>query len=267
MIIDCQTNLTGKLSALEIAEFNDAVGDSDSFFLLASPELASSEDANDILSEFAAKHPKAIGFAVIDPLTHKYPAAKIGELLSRRQFKGLSLYCPHKSMHPMHSNALELYEVAEKSRIPVFFYIGSKLPQTAALEYAQPYLIDEVARTFPDLKIIVGNAGRPFIHQTIALLSKNPNVYSTLSINPSRMWSVYNILVLAEEAGALDKFLFCSNYPESTMSECVESLLGFNRTLSDTKLPLVPLDKLRNVINRNSLELLNITSGSYEENG
>ncbi len=260
MIIDCQTNLTGKLSAIELAEFNEAVGDADAFFLLASPELACNENANDVMGDFLAMHRKAIGFAVINPLTHKYPSTQIGELLSRRLCKGLALYCPHTKMHPMHSSALELYAAAEKLRLPVFFYIGSKLPATAALEFAQPYLIDEVARTYPELKIIISNAGRPFIQQTIAVLAKNPNVYATLSINPNRMWSVYNILVLAEEAGALDKLLFCSNYPESTMSDCVESLLGFNRAIADTKLPLVPLEKLRNIINRNSLDLLHITT-------
>ncbi|MFI4911986.1 MAG: amidohydrolase family protein [Sedimentisphaeraceae bacterium JB056] len=259
MIIDCQTNLTGRLSAIELAEFSEAVGKADAFFLLAAPNLAVTPEANDVMLEFLEKSPKAMGFAVFDPIAHKDPCVEAQSLVSKRGVKGLALYCPHNGMHPMDSRAIVFYEWAQRTRVPLFFYNSNKLPATAALEYAQPYLIDEVARTFPDLKIIIGNAGRPFIHQTIAVLSKNTNVYATLAINPTKMWSVYNVLVSAAEADALDKFLFCSNYPESSMYECMESLLGFNRSISDTKLPLVPLDKVRNMINRNSIDLLHIS--------
>jgi predicted TIM-barrel fold metal-dependent hydrolase len=259
MIIDCQTNLNGRLSAIELAEFNEAVAQADAFFLLASPELAVKDDANDVIIEFLEKNPKAMGYAVMNPMTEEDPALKAQQLINQRGIKGLALYCSHFCMHPMHSKAITLYQWAQRSRVPVFFYNSYKLTPTAALEYAQPYLIDEVARRFPDLKIIIANAGRPFIHQAIAVLAKNENVYATLSINPSKMWSVYNILVSADEAETLEKFLFCSNYPESSMYESVESLLGFNRSISDTKLPLVPLDKVRNIINRNSIDVLHIS--------
>lgn len=259
MIIDCQTNLSGKLSAIELAEFNEAVGEADAFFLFADAQLAVTEQANEVITDFLGKHPKAMGFAVINPLAHQDPTLRAQELISQRGMKGLALYCPHNGMHPMHSKAMLFYEWAQRSRVPVFFYNSNKLPANAALEYAQPYLIDEVARSYPELKIIIGNAGRPFIQQTIAVLFKNPNVYSTLCISPSRMWSVYNNLVCASEAEVLDKFLFCSNYPESSMNECMEALLGFNRSIADTKLPLIPLEKVRNIINRNSIDLLHMS--------
>jgi uncharacterized protein len=259
MIIDCQTNLSGRLSPIELAEFNEGIGEADAFFLLAAPELALKEEANDVIYEFLEKTPKAMGFAVINPETEKDPCAAAEKMISQRGVKGLAVYCVHTRMHPMHSKAQLLYDWAQSSRVPIFFYNSYKLNSQSALEYAQPYLIDEVARLYPNLKIIIGNAGRPFIHQAIAVLAKNPNVYATLSINPAKMWSVYNILISADEADTLEKFLFCSNYPESSMSECVESLLGFNRSIADTKLPLVPLDKVRNIINRNSIDLLHIS--------
>ena len=255
MIIDCQTNLTGRLSALEMAEFNDAVGPADAYFLLAAPQLAALKDSDRIMVEFIAKNPKAMGFAPFDPVNEHDPAAKAGELISERGIKGIALYCPHNKMHPMHSKAMCFYEWAQDSRVPIYFY-NNMLTSDAVIDYCQPYMIDEVARTYPKLTIIIGNAGKPFINQTIAVAAKHPNVYSTLSINPAKMWSVYNILTYAYEADALDKFLFSSNYPQSTVSQCMEALLGFNRSLADTKLPLVPLEKIRNIINRNSINIL-----------
>lgn len=258
MVIDCQTNLTGRLSALELAEFNDAVGNADAYFLLASPETAAMDDANQLITDFVTANPKAMGFAVVNPLREANPAGAAAEQISMRGIKGVAVYCPHIAMHPMHSKAMELYKWAQKSRVPVFFYNSSKLPQEAVLDYSQPVLIDQVAREYPELKIIIGNAGRPFVDQTIAVIGKNPNVYATISIQRSKIWSAYNTIIRANEAEVLEKFLFCSNYPESSLNQCMESLLGFNRAVADTKLPLVPLDKIRNIINRNSISLLSM---------
>ncbi len=255
MIIDCQTNLTGRLSALEMAEFNDAVGPADAFFLLACPQLAASSDGVRVVADFLASNPKGMGFAPFDPVNAADPAAQAGKLIAERGIKGIAVYCPHNKMHPMHTKAMCFYEWAQDSRVPVYFY-NNMLTPDAALEYCQPYMIDEVARAYPNLTIVIGNAGKPFINQTIAVVAKQPNVYTTLSINPAKMWSVYNILTYAYEADALDKFLFSSNYPQSNVNACMEALLGFNRSLADTKLPLVPLEKIRNIINRNSMNIL-----------
>jgi predicted TIM-barrel fold metal-dependent hydrolase len=46
------------------------------------------------------------------------------------------------------------------------------------LDYAQPWLLDEIARSFPQLRIIVGRIGLPFFHQTLCLLGKHENVYA-----------------------------------------------------------------------------------------
>lgn len=257
MIIDCQANLTGRLSALELAEFNDAVEPTNAFFLLASPQLACSPEAIEVMTEFTAANPKAFGFAPLNPAAEEDPQEKGAAIMDMRGIKGIALYCPHTCMHPMHSKAMYFYEWAQEKRVPLFFY-NSRLTPQSALEYAQPFMIDEVARTYPQLTIIIGNAGKPFVNQTISVVAKNPNVYSTLSINPNKIWSVYNILTYAYEADALDKFLFCSNYPQFCVKECIEALLGFNRAMADTKLPLVPLEKIRNIINRNSINMLSM---------
>ncbi len=126
------------------------------------------------------------------------------------------------------------------------------------MEYAQPYLLDEVARAYPDLKIVIGNMGVPFVEQTLAMVSKHQNVFADLTIRPSKVWQTYNIVVAAYEQGVMDKLLFGSGSPLGSASECIETLLGFNMLLADTKLPTVPRGSIRNVIERDSLELLGI---------
>ena len=162
---------------------------------------------------------------------------------------------------------MRFYESAQELGLPVFFHNSRTLQPDAILDYAQPYLLDEVARTFPELKIIIGTMGMPFVEQTLSMIAKHKNVYADLTIKPSNVWQTYNIVVAAHEQKVMDKLLFGSGFPFGNPSECIETLLGFNMLLADTKLPTVPRGSIQNIIERNSLELLAIkhTSETQKE--
>ena len=153
---------------------------------------------------------------------------------------------------------MRLYEQCAELGLVVFFHNGISLSPSATLDFARPWLLDEVARTFGDLKIIVGRMGFPFLEQTLALAAKCPHVYADLSITPQKIWQVYNIVVSAYEAGVMDKLLFGSGYPYAMPGVCIETLLGFNKILSDTNLPQVPREKLRSIVERDTLALLGL---------
>jgi len=92
----------------------------------------------------------------------------------------------------------------------------------------------------------------------LSMAAKHKNVYADLTVNPGRVWQIYNMVVAAYEQGVMDKLLFGSGYPEGKAEECIETLLGFNKLLGDTNLPVVPRGNIRNIIERNTLELLGI---------
>ena len=52
--------------------------------------------------------------------------------------------------------------------------------------------------------------------------------------------------------------MFGSGYPDSDPGTCIETLLGFNRLLADTNLPTVPREKIRSIIERDTLSVLGI---------
>jgi predicted TIM-barrel fold metal-dependent hydrolase len=153
---------------------------------------------------------------------------------------------------------MQFYESAQKLALPVFFHNGDALVPEAVLDFAQPYLLDEVARKFPDLKIVVGTMGLPFIEQTLALAAKHQNVYADLTIWPKNVWQVYNIVVAAHEAGVMNKMLFGSGFPFGRAGQCIETLLGFNKLLADTNLPSVPRGHIQSIIERDTLNILGI---------
>jgi predicted TIM-barrel fold metal-dependent hydrolase len=56
----------------------------------------------------------------------------------------------------------------------------------------------------------------------------------------------------------MNKLLFGSGFPYAEPDVCIETLLGFNRMLANTYLPQVPREKLRSIVERDSLTLLGI---------
>ena len=56
----------------------------------------------------------------------------------------------------------------------------------------------------------------------------------------------------------MNKLLFGSGFPYGNAGECIETLLGFNKLLADTNLPTVRRGDIRNIIERDTLELLGI---------
>jgi len=259
MIVDCHTHIScPSVSEQGIPERLAAVQNVDKCVVLASPD-ESSDRSNGRLAEFVATYAKKmVGFGFVDPVTNGFSSRYISTLTEKHGLKGAVLYCSACGFHPAHTRAMRLYELAQEAKLPVFFHNGGDMGPEACLQYAQPYLLDEIACKFRDLKIIIGSMGHPFLEQTLAMAAKHPNVYADLTIKPDRPWQLYTTVVSAFEYGVMDKLLFGSGFPFGDAAECIEALLGFNKRLGDTNLPAVPRDQLRKIIERDSLKLLGI---------
>jgi len=258
MIVDCHTHINCAAENVEVSEHLAAAETVDACIVLATAE-GSSQEVNKKLSEYVSKHKeKMVGFAVVGPTKDKTNVKNLAFITDKLQLKGTVLYCSSCGFHPAHSRAMRFYESAQELGLPVFFHNGGPLKSEAVLDYTQPYLLDEVAREFSALKIIIGTMGIPFVEQTLSMVAKHKNVYADLTIRPSNIWQVYNMVTAAHECGVMDKLLFGSGFPFSKAGECMETLLGFNKLLADTNLPTVPRGNIRNIIERDTLELLGI---------
>jgi predicted TIM-barrel fold metal-dependent hydrolase len=258
MIVDCHTHINCAAENIEASEHLAATETVDICIVLAAPE-GPSQEVNKKLSEYIGRHKeKMIGFAVVEPTKDKISVKNLAALTDKLGLKGTVLYCSQCGFHPAHSRAMKFYESAQELGLPVFFHNGGVLGPEAVLDYAQPYLLDEVAREFSALKIVIGTMGSPFIEQTLSMVAKHKNVYADLTIKPSNVWQVYNMVVAAHECGVMDKLLFGSGFPFGKAEECIETLLSFNKLLADTNLPTVPRGNIQNIIERDTLEVLGI---------
>ncbi|MBN2590984.1 MAG: amidohydrolase family protein [Sedimentisphaerales bacterium] len=259
MIVDCHThieNITGENVA---NEHLTAVETVDACIVLATSDGPSNE-VNKKLSEYVTKYnEKMVGFSVIRPDEDKISTSSLESATLKLGLKGLVLYCSDWGIHPTNSRNMRLYESALELALPVFFHnAGVDIKQNAVLDYAQPYLLDEVAREFPSLKFVIGNMGAPFIEQTLIMVAKHQNVYADLTIKPKNIWQTYNTVIAAYEYNVMDKLLFGSGFPTYNAGQCIETLLGFNMQLADTNLPAVPRVSIKSIIERDTLPILGI---------
>jgi len=227
--------------------------------VLATPD-GPSDELNKKLSQYVNRHgTKMVGFATVEPGKDKIGLNNLKAIQEKSGLKGVVLHCSACGFHPAHSSAMRFYESAQELALPVFFHnSGDALRADAVMEYAQPYLLDEIAREFTELKIIIGSMGVPFIEQTLSMVARHKNVYADLTIRPKSVWQTYNMVVAAYERGVMDKLLFGSGFPSGNPGECMETLLGFNMLLADTNLPTVPRGSIRNIIERDTFRLLGI---------
>lgn len=257
MIVDCHTHLQCPERGLLAEEHAAACEKVDACFVQAGLS-GSRDEVNRQLADYVRGNAKAYGFAAVNPAEDPVTRKAVKALTLDQGLCGVVLYCAEDQFHPTHSRALRLYEAAEELGLIVYFHNCPPYSPPAVLDYARPWLLDEVARTFESLKIIIGRMGAPFLEQTNSLLVKHAHVYADLTIHPQRVWQVYNLVMNAYEAGVMDKLLFGSGFPYAEPDVCIERLLGFNKLLADTHLPQVPREKLRSVVERDSLSLLGI---------
>jgi len=259
MIVDCHTHIDLDRQEPDVSGHLAAAEMVDACIVLALPG-SDRQRSNQQLAQYVDSHKtRMIGFGIVDPTEDKIDDAFLSVATEELGLKGFVCYCSVHGFNPTHSSAMRFYGAAQELGAPVFFHGGDlDISSKGILEYAQPYLLDEVARTCPDLKIIIGSMGLPFLEQALAVIARHESVYADLTIRPENVWQTYNIVVAAHEQGVMDRLLFGSGYPAGEPEACIETLLGFNTLFADMNLPTVPRGSIRNVVERDALDLLSV---------
>jgi hypothetical protein len=216
---------------------------------------------NDFIARYVAQHSdRLIGIAAVDPAD----GGGVGEardLLERGEFRGLTVSPAAQNFHPADSRAMKLYELAAQRGAPVFFDQGTHFPAHGTMGYARPLLLDEIAREFPDLTIVISSLGHPWVEEGIALIGKHARVFGDVAGLIRRPWQAYNALVLAHQFNVMDKVLFGSDFPYSTPAEAITGVYRLHEVTRGTNLPSVPREMLRSMVERDALSALGIARG------
>ena len=202
---------------------------------------------------------KVLGFAGIDPMVPGYldelnQAADVGLV-------GVTISPAAQGYHPSHTRAEALYERCAAMGFPVMVHPGSQFSADSLLPFAQPHLFDEVARQFPNLRLVIAQVGHPWIDPTLTLIGKHANIWADVSDLVLRPWSLYNALLAAQQQGVIDRLLIGSDFPFCTPQNAIMNVYSINTFTQGTHLPGVPREQLRAVVERDALTCLGLTPG------
>ena len=212
---------------------------------------------NELVAEFVSGDPgRRAGIAGIDPLA---PGAmdEVEHAIDLGMC-GLSISPALQGFHPTHSEAMRIYERAADAGLPVFVTNDLPLTASAILDFARPSAFDEVARSIPQLRIVLGDVGQPWMNETLALIGKHQHVFADVSTVVSRPWELYTTLLSAASARVMDKILFGSGFPFETPTHAIESLYSVNAYSQGTQLASIPRSLIRSIVERDSLAILGI---------
>ena len=212
----------------------------------------------DQVARFVQRWPERyLGFAGIDPLSGR--ATERVEEAIELGLRGVTLSPAAQNMHPADTRAMALYESCQARGMPVLFNPGLHLSSSAVMEFSQPHLLDEVARSFPELRLIIGHAGHPFTEQAVVLLGKHKFVYAEVSGLVRRPWQLYNFLLSAHQQGAIGRVLLGSNFPQTTPEQAIAAVYSVNGFVKGSPLTPIPREHLRGIVERDALVCLGLS--------
>jgi predicted TIM-barrel fold metal-dependent hydrolase len=213
---------------------------------------------DDAVASYVAQHPdRMIGFLSVDPTQPGWQ----DELIAGHRdlkMKGIKLLPMYAGFDPNSPSLDYLWEYATKHGLPVLLHTGTTFIDKAPLEYTKPHLIDNVARRFPDVKIIMAHLSHPYEGECAVVIRKHANVYADCSALHYRPFQLYHSLMLVQEYGVWDKVLFGTDYPFTTVEASVNGIRQLNDMLEGTKLPRLDADAIERMIERDTFKVLGI---------
>lgn len=210
------------------------------------------------IAGYVQRHPdRLFGFAGIDPKADTEPTRSLEQAI-RLGLVGVTVNPAAAGFHPTDTRAMSLFEACQHHKMPVLIECGTVMAREARMEFARPALFDEAIREFPDLKIVLGTFGDPWVDEGVALLAKHPNVYADISGLTARPWQLFNALLTAHQLGTIEQVLFGSNFPYVLPEQAIKTIYSVNTLTQGTQLPSVPREQLRSVVERDTIQVLGL---------
>jgi hypothetical protein len=208
---------------------------------------------NDKVAEFVNQNPKRfIGMAAVDP--HKGMAA-VRELERAVKELDMKCLCLEPWLHKLRSNDKRYYPIYAKCvelDVPVWIHSSINYVPQLTMDFGRPIYLDEVAGHFPELKIIAGHGGWPWVNEMMAFLWRHPNAHTDISaIRPKYLGlpgTGWETLLQYGNSLLQDKVLFGTAWPAQQFKESIEEL---------KKLP-IKKDVLAKWLGGNAKRLLNL---------
>ena len=213
---------------------------------------------DDYIAGFISHAPeKLIGFASCDPTQVGY-LEELKYAVEELNLAGVKLGPVYAGFDPRASICDPVYQYCQESGVPILFHTGTTFNHAAPLAYSRPWLFDEVAIRYPELRMVLAHVAHPFSEECLVVIRKHPHVYADISALFYRPWQFYNTLIAAQEYRVTHKLLFGTDYPFAKALESIQGLREVNHIIGNSGLPHVSEAAIGEILERDSLSLLGI---------
>jgi len=212
--------LTAGLTAAEVVAMMDAAGIERvllSSWTRPGVTIVSNDDIRQFIAEYPARFVGVAGVNLADPLA---ATRELDRAVRQLGFKALRVIPWLWKLPPNDKLYYPLYVKCIELDIPFCTQVGHTGPlMPSETGRPIPYL-DEVALTFPELKIVGGHIGYPWTDEMISLAWKHANVYIDTSAYLPRYYPPQ--LVHFMNTNGQDKVLFGTNFSMLPFEKCAE---------------------------------------------
>lgn len=165
---------------------------------------------------------QAVGVASVDISNPMTAVRELRRCVRQLGFKGLRVLPWLWGLPPDDRRYYPLYAECIELDITFCLQVGHAGPMRPS-EPGRPIpYLDHVAHEFPELRIVAGHIGFPWVAEMVSLMMKHPNVYvDTSAYKVSRFPQE---LVTYMRGAGRHKVMFGTNYPMLTPAECLADI-------------------------------------------
>jgi predicted TIM-barrel fold metal-dependent hydrolase len=214
---------------------------------------------DEYVADFVARAPaRLVGFAACDPTQPGYMEQLVHAVEDLR-LRGLKMGPIYAGFDPRDERCAPVYDYCQKNGLPILFHAGTTFNRAAPLGFSRPWLFDEVAIRYPELRMVLAHLAHPFYEECLVVIRKHPHVYADISALFYRPWQFYNMLITAQEYKVAHKLLFGTDYPFAGAQESIAGLRNANRVVEGSGLPRVAEETIEGILAREALERLGVS--------
>lgn len=179
--------------------------------------------SNDTVAAIVREYPdRLVGVAAVDLEKPVQAVHELRRAVRELGFKALRVVPWLWNRPPNDKLYYPLYVTCIELDIPFCTQVGHTGPlMPSETGRPVPYL-DEVALTFPELRIVAGHIGHPWTDEMIGVAWKHANVYIDTSAYLPRYYPPQLLHYL--RTYGQDKVLFGTNFPQLSWAKCVEQV-------------------------------------------
>jgi uncharacterized protein len=142
---------------------------------------------NDLLAKIVQAYPtRFFGLATLSPFDGMRGVRELERLVREEKVQGMRVGALYNGLAASDRRYYPLYAKCVELDIPVRIYTSMNYANDRPYDLGHPRNLDQVAMDFPELKIIGGLGGWPWVNEMVALVRRHPNLHVDTSAHRAR---------------------------------------------------------------------------------